>query len=74
MADRAEKNRRKIPQFLDDAVRQGFLRAEITLAAEVVGSEIEFERELFGGDFQDFDGFAGDFRPGAVASSPPWLS
>src|SRR5438874_13484865 len=49
-------------------LRQGFLRAEITLAAEVVGSEVEFERELFGSDFQDFDGFARHFRPGAVAA------
>ncbi len=48
--------------------RQGFLRAEITFAAEVVVSEVEFEGELFGGDFQDFDGFARHFRPGAVAA------
>src|SRR5439155_9470326 len=68
MADGAEENRRELPQFLDDAVGQGFLGAEIPLAAEVVGSEVEFERELFGGDFQNLDGFAGDFRPGAVAA------
>src|SRR5439155_11657841 len=68
MADGAEENRRELPQFIDDTVRQGFLRAEITLAAEVVWSEVEFERELFGGDFQNLDGFAGDFRPRAVAA------
>ena len=68
MADGAEQNRGKLSQFIRRAVGQHFLRAEVTVAAEIVIGVIEFDAELLRGGIENLDGFPDHFRPGAVAA------
>ena len=68
MAHRAEIDRLELAQFLHRAVRQDLAGLQVAFAAEIVVVPVEFESELRCGRLAHLDGFAGDFRPGAVAA------
>src|SRR6266404_4613212 len=66
MTDGAEQNRRMLSQFRHRAVRQGLVRSQVTLSAQVVVRVVEFEREFLRCRVQDLDRLANDFRSGPV--------
>src|SRR5207247_9928262 len=69
MPNGPEQDGRKLAQLGHDAVGQRFLGAQVTVAAQIEGGEIELDGAFSGGGFQDFDGFARDFRARAVATN-----
>ena len=68
MANGSQQNRWEFPQFGQDAVREGFARAKITLAAEIVWGVVQFYIKFLPGDVKNFDRLGHDFGAGAIAA------
>ena len=69
MADGAEENRLELAQFVHRVVGQHLARLQITFTAEIEMVPVDFETEFLGRGLGHLEGFAGDFRPRAVAAN-----
>ena len=68
MADRAEKNRLELAEFVHRVVGQHFAGFQIAFAAKIVMMPVEFEPEFFGGGFGNLE--ASRVTSGPVPSPP----
>ena len=68
MTNRAEDDRREIPQVVRRTVRQHLVGAKIAIASEIKIRVIELEAKLLASGVQHLDVFCGYLGAGAVAA------